>query len=149
MRFFSYTLLLFVCQLYEHKYTYDKGSSSVCHIEEPNEGLQCEVSITIDQDVDGPLYFYYELTNFYQNHRRYYMSRSIGQLQGERLGKSDVALDCSPLVQNGSLLLNPCGLVANSYFNGKIRWPVYVCIGIFKSPFANQQLNVSLSEPPM
>ena len=27
--------------------------------------------------------------------------------------------DCEPLLRNGSMLLNPCGLIANSLFNGK------------------------------
>ncbi len=37
----------------------------------------------IDQDVTGPVYVYYELKNFYQNHRRYVASRSSYQLNGE------------------------------------------------------------------
>jgi hypothetical protein len=43
----------------------------------------------------------------------------MGQLQGEVLSDSDVSLNCSPLYKNGSLLLNPCGLIANSFFTGK------------------------------
>lgn len=34
------------------------------------------------------------------------------------MGSSDVELDCNPLYKNGSLLLNPCGLIANSFFTG-------------------------------
>jgi hypothetical protein len=33
----------------------------------------------------------------------------------------DVYSDCYPLLRNGSLLLNPCGLIANTFFNGKIK----------------------------
>jgi hypothetical protein len=29
-----------------------------------------------------------------------------------------VELNCNPLYKNGSLLLNPCGLIANSFFTG-------------------------------
>ena len=30
---------------------------------------------------------------------------------------TDVSDDCSPLYQNGSLTLHPCGLIANTLFN--------------------------------
>ena len=95
----------------------------------------------IDEDVDGPIYLYYEMTNYFQNHRRYYQSRSNYQKKGEvkmahryshqhssnfftrsteqNMGSSDVELDCNPLYKNGSLLLNPCGLIANSFFTGQ------------------------------
>ncbi|RYH31278.1 hypothetical protein EON65_03070 [archaeon] len=55
---------------------------------------------------------------------RYYQSRSISQLQGEELNEGDVELACTPLYKNGSQLLNPCGLVANSFFTG--RWCDYL-----------------------
>lgn len=42
-----------------------------------------QVKFTIDEDVDGPIYVYYELQNFYQNHRRYVKSRSAYQLEGQ------------------------------------------------------------------
>lgn len=36
----------------------------------------------------------------------------------QNLGYDDVYSDCYPLVENSSYLLNPCGLVANTFFNG-------------------------------
>ena len=82
--------------------------------------LNCGTKVTfvLSTSFTGPLYLYYELTNFYQNHRRYILSKSIGQLQGQNLAQSAVELDCNPLYLNGSNLLNPCGLIANSFFNG-------------------------------
>lgn len=59
------------------------------------------------------------MKNFFQNHRRYYLSYDASQLQGQLLSEGDVSLNCDPLYKNGSLLLNPCGLVAASFFNGK------------------------------
>ena len=45
--------------------------------------MLCQVTFTFDTDRDGPFYLYYHLTNFFQNHRRYYNSRDVYQLQGE------------------------------------------------------------------
>jgi len=103
-------------KVYEQTITYDDGSVSACNILNSNEGKQCQMIFTFDQDVTGPLYFYYGLENFYQNHRRYYKSLSRSQLQGQVLSENDVSLDCTPLYKNGSTLLNPCGLIANSFF---------------------------------
>ena len=36
----------------------------------------------------------------------------------QNLAYSEVESDCYPLISNGSLLLNPCGLIANTFFNG-------------------------------
>jgi hypothetical protein len=88
-----------------------------CSISERNAGKACTATFTFDQDVEGPLYVYYQLKNFYQNHRRYFQSRSLYQLSGQRLDFAEVELDCNPLIKNGSQLLNPCGLIASTYFN--------------------------------
>ena len=48
----------------------------------PNE---CFMDITIEEDLDGPVFIYYQLENFYQNHRRYSKSRSTEQLLGQKL----------------------------------------------------------------
>jgi hypothetical protein len=36
----------------------------------------CKVELTVEETIPGPVYLYYELNNFYQNHRRYVKSRS-------------------------------------------------------------------------
>ncbi|OII75133.1 LEM3 CDC50 family protein [Cryptosporidium andersoni] len=68
--------------------------------------------------INGELYLYYSLTNFYQNHRRYLTSRSNLQLSGEVFTKPSELSSCEPLItdKNGSIL-SPCGLVAWSVFN--------------------------------
>merc|ERR1712000_60926 len=81
---------------------------------------ECDIVFDVPEDIPGPAFVYYRLTNFYQNHRRYVSSRSDSQLAGE--GSGSVA-DCTPLVSvngtknNASLTYNPCGLVADSWFN--------------------------------
>lgn len=82
----------------------------------------------------SPVYVYYELTNFYQNHRRYVKSVSANQLAGEldagQLADSQNTYlqNCDPLrtvTENGTTrVLDPCGLIANSFFNGAFSWGV-------------------------
>ena len=87
----------------------------------------------------GDVFVYYELENFYQNHRRYVKSRDDKQLLGKVDGGSNS--DCSPFAecsspdecQNGEnktidginglpdkTPFLPCGAVANSLFSGKL-----------------------------
>ncbi|CAN0189423.1 unnamed protein product [Ascophyllum nodosum] len=65
--------------------------------------------------MSGPVHVYYELSNFYQNHATYVESISSDQLLGTLT--TDVSDDCTPLYENGSLTLHPCGLIANTLFN--------------------------------
>lgn len=44
----------------------------------------CTIDIQLEQ-MDGPVYFYYELENYFQNHRRYVKSKSSTQLSGEEI----------------------------------------------------------------
>jgi len=75
----------------------------------------CNIQLSIKEKMNPPIYVYYQLTNFYQNHRRYVKSRNDDQLRGER--PSDLST-CSPLESWDNKPLNPCGLIANSFFNG-------------------------------
>lgn len=87
------------------------------------------IELEIPQRMEPPIYFYYKLTNFYQNHRRYVKSRSDDQLRGEAVTNLD---SCDPLdkwaVPNSSepKPLYPCGLIANSYFNDTFTNPTSV-----------------------
>ena len=60
---------------------------------------QCTVTLDIDEDLESPVYFYYELHNYYQNHRRYVKSKSQRQLAGEKLSKDDIQL-WGPHIEN-------------------------------------------------
>ena len=39
---------------------------------------------------------------------------------GTQVEEDELSLNCDPLYKNGTLLLNPCGLIANSLFNDVI-----------------------------
>lgn len=89
---------------------------------------KCTIEFTIPEDIGPPVLFYYHLTDFYQNHRRYVKSFSQDQLLGDALsGGSINGSDCAPLTydRNGSgRPIYPCGLIANSIFNDTFSNPV-------------------------
>ncbi len=76
--------------------------------------------------------FYYRLTNFYQNHRRYVKSLDSDQLKGVAKTNDSIAHgSCEPLANNTATgkVYYPCGLIANSVFNDTFRSPVQVNVG--------------------
>jgi hypothetical protein len=79
----------------------------------------CILSFNIPNDISPPILFYYRLTNFYQNHRRYVKSVDIEQLKGTARTANDIRSgDCAPLdVDADGKPYYPCGLIANSMFN--------------------------------
>ena len=78
------------------------------------KGLVCNVTLVAPAAMAAPVYFYYQLTNFYQNHRRYVKSRSDAQLRGDLTADTS---SCDPLQTNAAMPIYPCGLIANSFFN--------------------------------
>jgi len=118
------TLIKMSDDIYEDTIVYD-GKSGVCSsITSKNQGTTCQVSFRLTEDVTGPLHVYYGLDNFYQNHLKYMSSRSDKQLSGKNLpaGK-DLTTNqggsgryCKTAWKNGTRILNPCGLIANSFF---------------------------------
>lgn len=91
-----------------------------------NETQSTMVTLNITKKMVAPVYFYYELKNFYQNHRRYVKSRSDPQLRGEVVSEADLQSKCDPLVYHEGKLLYPCGLIANSYFTDKFTSPTFI-----------------------
>ena len=88
----------------------------------------CSITFTPNADMKAPVFVYYELSNFYQNHRRYVRSKSDKQLAGTVVtdaGSTELS-DCDPLRTitetiggiQVTRVLHPCGLIANSFFNG-------------------------------
>ena len=62
----------------------------------------CEKEINIGSTIKAPIYVYYQLDNFYQNHRRYVKSRSNLQLMGNDLPEDQLD-DCDPIKLNKDL----------------------------------------------
>uniref|UniRef100_A0ABM5EU22 Cell cycle control protein n=1 Tax=Pogona vitticeps TaxID=103695 RepID=A0ABM5EU22_9SAUR len=78
----------------------------------------CAVSFTLSVDFPAPVCLYYQLSNYYQNNRRYSISRDDAQLSGSAWALRNPIQDCQPYRWNGSgFPIAPCGSIANSLFN--------------------------------
>ena len=86
----------------------------------------CTLQFQIPNNIGPPVLFYYRLTNFYQNHRRYVKSLDTDQLKGDAVPKSTISSgSCDPLRVDGQgRPYYPCGLIANSLFNDTFESPV-------------------------
>ena len=86
----------------------------------------CTVALVVDEKIPAPVYLYYEIEGYYQNHRIYVKSRDPQQLAGGVFSASKLS-KCSPVTTVQDLDLkytslppdapaNPCGLIAKSFF---------------------------------
>ncbi|XP_042630496.1 LOW QUALITY PROTEIN: cell cycle control protein 50B-like [Cyprinus carpio] len=85
-----------------------------------NLNCTCEVTFSLSTLFTGPVFFYYGLSNYYQNFRRYGVSKDYNQLTGDtRYFKSrSPEEDCSPYrMDSNNNPIVPCGAIANSIFN--------------------------------
>ncbi|GEQ71892.1 hypothetical protein JCM33374_g5578 [Metschnikowia sp. JCM 33374] len=85
---------------------------------------QCIIQFNLPHDLEAPIYLYYKLTNFYQNHRKYVNSYDLGQLGGNAVAGGSLTSNCNPLTTRNGKPVYPCGLVANSVFNDTFSSPV-------------------------
>lgn len=84
----------------------------------------CSLQFNIPDNLKPPVLFYYRLTNFYQNHRRYVKSLDSDQLKGDAINNNSLGA-CSPLNTDADgKPYWPCGLIANSIFNDTFSNPV-------------------------
>ena len=97
---------------------------------------ECEATIEIDKKIEKDVMVYYQINNFYQNHRRYVKSKSDDQLKGKTVSLKSIkdSGDCDPVITNSEMDVSksitgktldpndvavPCGLIAKSYFQDK------------------------------
>lgn len=85
-----------------------------------------DIDILVEHDMEQPIYIYYILHKFHQNHKRYVKSVDWRQVHGKNLSAGSL-LDCKgqkryitdsankTIERNG--LVAPCGLISWSYFN--------------------------------
>ncbi|EOY14269.1 LEM3 (ligand-effect modulator 3) family protein / CDC50 family protein isoform 1 [Theobroma cacao] len=76
----------------------------------------CNRTLRVKKLMKQPIYVYYQLDNFYQNHRRYVKSRSDSQLKNNN--SQDDVDSCKPEDNTADgMPIVPCGLIAWSLFN--------------------------------
>jgi len=105
--------------------TYYNGSTLGASV----KAVQCQLEFPIHHDMEPPILFYYKLTNFYQNHRRYAKSFDSDQLSGKAVSASTIhSGDCTPLttttIDGVDKPYYPCGLAPNSVFNDTFSNPI-------------------------
>lgn len=89
----------------------------------------CYVTLSVDNDMESPVYLYYEMRNFYHNHIVFVKSRDYPQLRGVHRKKSQL-LNCEDITTMSDIpealwpphtslteddIAKPCGL-ASRYF---------------------------------
>ncbi|GAA6062324.1 hypothetical protein JCM10212_006876 [Sporobolomyces blumeae] len=85
----------------------------------------CRVQFELPTKLDAPVFMYYKLTNYYQNHRRYVKSVATNQLMGDEVSYDSISGgDCKPVDVRDNKIVYPCGLIANSLFNDTFLPPV-------------------------
>ncbi|PIA41651.1 hypothetical protein AQUCO_02200230v1 [Aquilegia coerulea] len=90
-------------------------SNKVAYIKDNFSPKNCTRILKVHKRMKAPIYIYYQLDNYYQNHRRYVKSRSENQLMyGLKYNDSS---SCKPEDTNNGLPIVPCGLIAWSLFN--------------------------------
>ncbi|KAL3619932.1 hypothetical protein CASFOL_034844 [Castilleja foliolosa] len=70
----------------------------------------CIRTLTVPKKMKKPIYVYYQLDDFYQNHRRYVKSRNNKQYRNPS-ANGDTG-NCEPEVGEGGNHIVPCGLIA-------------------------------------
>ncbi|PWN27885.1 Lem3/Cdc50 [Jaminaea rosea] len=113
------------------KYSYQLHDISSSNFQQPRWTRTgenaCQVFFWIPTDLDPPLFLYYKLTNYYQNHRRYVKSLDTQQLLGEVRTADDLqGGQCKPVGKDDATgkAIYPCGLIANSVFNDTFGDPI-------------------------
>ncbi|XP_067098765.1 cell cycle control protein 50B [Osmerus mordax] len=106
-------------QMLEMDYTgVDKTSPCYKCSETTHKNCMCTLDFSVSRLVEGPVFFYYGLSNYFQNYRKYGVSKDFYQLSGDLTYFTTPSDDCLPYqYDSSSKPIVPCGSVANSMFN--------------------------------
>lgn len=123
----GYYLLAESDKVVELKQVYDAGNGTAASCpsigENYNANENCTLTFEVPKNMKPPVLVYYELTNFHQNYRKYTTSRDDSQLSGKPGPQTALdAVNCDPINKLGDTVINPCGLIANTFFNDKFTF---------------------------
>ncbi|EPS71102.1 hypothetical protein M569_03657 [Genlisea aurea] len=85
-------------------------------IQDAKTNKTCTRTFTVPKEMKQPIFVYYHLDNFYQNHRRYVKSRNDHQLSSPKNEFRTKSCEPEALDDNNKPIV-PCGLIAWSLFN--------------------------------
>jgi len=128
--------------LYEYHFKGDAEPNSKPQWKRSENGEHCNLQFEVAADMDGPIYYFYRLTNFYQNHRRYVLSFNEEQIEGKAVSYDHLKSedDCKPLFGENDKPYYPCGLIANSMFNDTFTHELTGVNGTSTVPMTNKDI---------
>lgn len=94
------------------------------YIQSPDTNKTCTFSMTVPKQMKSPVYVYYQLENFYQNHRRYVKNRNDKQLRSTTFEQATKECEPEATIGPDKAPIVPCGLVAWSLFNDTYQFSV-------------------------
>ena len=130
-----FIILGIVLLVYSNKVHSAELDYTDCTLDSP-----CSRSLTLKEDIDSPVFVYYQLNGFFQNSRRYVKSKETDQLTGDDINAHD---NCEPAEKNSEMGLPygakaidgssplidgniavPCGLIAKTFFNDTFTFKI-------------------------
>ncbi|KAM9341337.1 cell cycle control protein 50B [Symphorus nematophorus] len=110
-------------QVLELDYTGFESASPCFRCSDPDvKNCVCTLNFPINSLFEGPVFFYYGLSNYFQNYRRYGVSKDDEQLFGDQDNFKTPSDSCSPYeYDDNNRPIVPCGSVANSMFNDTFK----------------------------
>ncbi|XP_020252095.1 ALA-interacting subunit 1-like isoform X2 [Asparagus officinalis] len=94
----------------------NQATDKVAYIQDSKISKKCTRILTVPRDMKSPIFVYYQLDNFYQNHRRYFSSRNNIQLKDPNKASTTKGCKNEAETKDKSPIV-PCGLIAWSLFN--------------------------------
>ncbi|MES1922610.1 hypothetical protein MHBO_004128, partial [Bonamia ostreae] len=110
-------VLLSTKNVIEQSIRYDNMTNCNIGFNEPDYGKICNFKMRINKRMQLPIYLYYQITDFYQNHYLYKSSFSAVLEEGKL---KDSYPKCHPLETLDDKIIYPCGLLPTSIFSDKI-----------------------------
>ena len=114
------TFIIITNNMFEQEINYDQ--ECIEQIENNNfTSNNCIVTFNVTETLKGKIILLYHLSNFYQNHRRIFQSKSDKQIKGSYLTYNQLSA-CSPKIsiddsKDPKKLYLPCGLAPLSFMN--------------------------------